>query len=72
MKDCKRTDERRDSCPLGTPKGLAQDSLDDAPIAGQADDQDDDAGDADGEREVPFPGPLIVCKWEGSRERARC
>lgn len=41
----------------------AQDSLDDADIAGQADSQDDDAGDADAQREALLQGRLVVWKW---------
>lgn len=40
----------------------AQDSLDDADVAGQADGRDDKAGDADAKRQVLLPG-LIV--WNG-------
>lgn len=56
--------------PTAHPRGLAQDSLEDAEVAGQADDHDDDAGDAHSKREVLLPGPLVVWKWEGSREPA--
>lgn len=49
-----------DSCPLRTPEGPAQHSLDDAEIAGHADDQNDHAGGGDAKLEVLLPGPRVV------------